>query len=136
MSDLQPEKDAVFCERFKAIQHPLSECHHGLDHDRLRQLYIELLEQCVGDPLERARQIVTVEILQSCTQDHKIEHRLPVQIAIYQAKIAISSLALLMHELEKGDFNTAAKSLKTTHQSLQTVRDYINKTQAATAILA
>jgi hypothetical protein len=136
VSFLKPEKDVVFCERFKAIRHPLSECRHGLEHDRLRQLYIELLEQCVGHPLEQARQMVIHEILQSYMHDHTTVSNVPIQTAIYQTKLAISSLALLMCDLEKGDLHAAAKSLEATHQSLQIVSDYLNKAPEATEVLA
>jgi hypothetical protein len=130
MSFFKHEKDVVFCERFKAIMHPLSECHHGSDHDRLRQLYIELLEQCIGDPLEQARRLVIHEILHPYMHNHSILYTDSVHVVIYQTNLAISSLSLLIGHLEEGDHKAASESLEDTKRALQLVNDHLNKVSA------
>jgi hypothetical protein len=128
MSLRQHDPDVVFCQRFEAIMRPLSEQNHGPDHDRLRQLYVELHEQCVGDPLEQARRIVLKEILQSYMQDHMPLPGDAVGGVVHSTKLAISSLALLMCHLEAVDLEAAAASLEAAQQALVPVYTYINRT--------
>jgi len=128
MAFLEHDQDAVFYQRFEAIMRPLSEQGHGPDHDRLRQLYVELLEQCVGDPLEQARRIVLKEILQSYLRNHATLPGDTVQSVIQSTKLAIGSLVLLMCRLEEGNLEAAAVSLEATHQALDPVNAYLNKT--------
>jgi len=128
MSLRQDDPDVVFCQRFEAIMRPLSEQNHGPDHDRLRQLYVELLEQCVGDPLEQARRMVLQEILLSYLHNHMPLPGDTIRGVVQSTKLAISSLALLMCHLESGDLEAAAASLEAAQQALVPVYTYLNKT--------
>jgi hypothetical protein len=128
MSLRQNDPDVVFCQRFEAIMRPLSEQNHGPDHDRLRQLYVELLEQCVGDPLEQARRMVLQEILLSYMHHHTPLPEDTVGGVVQSTKLAISSLALLMCHLEAGNLEAATASLEATQQALVPVHTYLNQT--------
>jgi hypothetical protein len=128
MSLMKHDQNAVFYQRFEAIMHPLSEHSHGPDHDRLRQLYVELLEQCVGDPLKQARYIVLREILQSYLSDNITLSEDHVQEVVQNIKLAISSLALLICQLEESNLEAASASLEAAQKSLVPVHTYLHKT--------
>ena len=122
------DQDVAFYQRFEAIMRPLSEQNHGPDHDRLRQLYVELHEQCVGDPLEQARRMVLQEILLSYMNQNMPLPGDTIVGIVQSTKLAISSLALLMCRLEAGDLEAATASLEAAQQALVPVHTYLSQT--------
>jgi hypothetical protein len=58
-----------------------------------------------------------------------------VQAVVQSTKLAISSLALLMCQPEEVDLDAAATSLEATHQALEPVYTYLNRTWAAPEVL-
>ena len=108
-------------ERLEKLMRPLSERGHGPDHDRLRELYLFYLEQCIGDPLEQARRAVLHELLPSYFQAVQELPQTTVQ-AIAYARSTIGALATFICRLEEHNYAAAAASLEAASQALKEVQ--------------
>jgi hypothetical protein len=78
----------------------------------------------------QARRLVIHEILHPYMHNHSILYTDSVHVVIYQTNLAISSLSLLIGQLEEGDHKAASESLEDTKRALQLVNDHLNKVSA------
>jgi hypothetical protein len=115
------DQSVELIERLEKLMHPLSERGHGPDHDRLRELYLAYLEQCIGDPLEQARRAVLHELLSSYVQAVQEPPEATPQAIIY-ARNAIGALATFICRLEEQNYVAAAGSLEAASQAFQEVQ--------------
>ncbi len=60
---LSPETLLEMTDRIEEAMRPLSVVSPSPDHNRVRELYAELLSKCPGDALTRARRAVLYDIL-------------------------------------------------------------------------
>jgi hypothetical protein len=105
-------------ERLEKLMRPLSERGHGPDHDRLRELYLAYLEQCIGDPYEQARRVVLHELLLSYFEAVQEPPQATTQAIVY-ARNTIATLATCICRLEEHNYAAAAVSLEAASQALQ-----------------
>jgi hypothetical protein len=115
------DQSVQLIERLEKLMRPLSERGHGPDHDRLRELYLAYLEQCIGDPLEQARRAVLHELLPAYVQAVQEPPEVALQAILY-ARSTIGALATFICRLEEHNYAAAAVSLEAASQALQEVQ--------------
>jgi hypothetical protein len=115
------DQSVELIERLEKLMRPLSERGHGPDHDRLRELYLAYLEQCIGDPMEQAQRAVLYELLPAYFQAVQEPPEATSQAIIY-ARSTIGALATFICRMEEHNDAAAAVSLEAARQAFQEVQ--------------
>ena len=112
-------------ERVEKAMRPLSAADQGPDHDRVRELYLDLLAETAGDPLEQARLAVLHEILQPFLDTSQHTLLRDTTAVAYNVKAAIGALVMLLCRLDDHNYEAAAGSLHAACEVLQEARDLL-----------
>jgi hypothetical protein len=94
---------------------PLSATNQGPDHERVRELYANLLALTADtdEPLEQARLAVLHEILEPDLQALQHTAVSDPSAVIYNVKAAMGALVMLLCHVDEPDYDAAADSLQT-----------------------
>lgn len=120
-------------ERVEKAMRPLMATDQGPDHERVRALYLDLLTDATGDPLEQARLAVLHEILQPYLSTLQHTFLQDATVVAYNVKAAIGALVMLLCRLDDHDYEAATASLHAACEVLQEAQDLLRALRGGVA---
>jgi formiminotetrahydrofolate cyclodeaminase len=112
-------------ERVEKAMRPLSASQQSKDQDRVRELYLHMLQEAADDPLEQARLSALHEILQPYLTHLRQTTVQDTSAVVYNVKAAIGALVMLLCRLDDRDYEAADASLSSASQVLQDVQELL-----------
>ncbi len=120
-------------ERVERAMRPLSSGPQSPDHDRVREVYMQMLTDESDDPLEKARLKVLHEIVQPYLTALQQTLIPDTSAVVHHVKAAIGALVMLLCHLDDRDFDAAHDALTTTLQVLRDVQELLKTLQGNVA---
>ena len=123
---IPPETFLELIARVERAMRPLSASNGDPDHERVRDLYTDLVSETemAGDPLEQARMAVLYDILQPFLAAGEDEFAYDTLAITDDIKAAIGALVLTLCRLDEHDYNAAHAALNSARDLLHDVHDF------------
>jgi hypothetical protein len=120
-------------ERVEKAMRPLSDVQQNPDHNRMRELYLQMLTEAGNDPLEQARLSALQEIIQPYLLALERATVQNTSDIVYNVKAAIGALVMLLCQLDDRNYPAAGSSLVSACEVLQETQELFKSLQGDVA---
>ena len=120
-------------ERVERAMRPLSDSESSAEHDRVRELYRQMVTEAEDDPLEQARLLALHEIIQPYLAALEQATIQDTSAIVYNVKATIGALVMLLCQLDDHHYEAAEASLASACEVLRETQELFKSLQGDVA---